>query len=143
MAYRITSTCQGCQACVRICPTQAISGERKTVHAIDPERCIDCGACGRVCAYDSVETAEGVLARRVKRVDWEKPVISERDCISCGLCIADCPVGCLDFDDSRVRSFREGIPYLKVPKNCLGCGFCEVVCPVGAITMRVSVPVMG
>ncbi|HCU58071.1 MAG TPA: ferredoxin [Anaerolineaceae bacterium] len=138
MAYRITLTCQGCQACVRICPTQAINGERYTILTIEPERCIECGTCGRVCPYDAVEEPDGSPAQRVKRADWEKPVIDPQSCISCGLCIATCPVSCLDYDESQIRSSHEGIPYLKIPKTCLGCGFCAAVCPVGAIRMVVG-----
>jgi Na+-translocating ferredoxin:NAD+ oxidoreductase subunit B len=58
MAYRITENCRGCQACVRPCPTQAISGERHQVHQIDPQRCIECGTCGRVCPYEAVLTPD-------------------------------------------------------------------------------------
>jgi electron transport complex protein RnfB len=135
MAYRINSTCQGCQACVRNCPTQAISGERHTVHIIEPDRCIECGTCGRICPYNAVEKPDGSPAQRVKRAEWEKPVIDHRSCVSCGLCITTCPVSCLDYDNPKIRSSHEGIPYLKTSKTCLGCGFCAAVCPVGAITM--------
>jgi NADH-quinone oxidoreductase subunit F len=47
-------TCNGCRACVRACPVQAISGERKEVHAIDQELCIKCGACLEKCRFDAV-----------------------------------------------------------------------------------------
>ena len=46
MAFRIIETCIGCTACVKRCPTDAITGERKGLHIISPELCIDCGACG-------------------------------------------------------------------------------------------------
>jgi formate hydrogenlyase subunit 6/NADH:ubiquinone oxidoreductase subunit I len=85
-----------------------------------------------------VEVPDGSLAQRVKRVDWEKPVIDRNICISCGLCVTTCPVSCLDYDDPQTRASHEGIPYLKLAKSCLGCGFCEAVCPVGAITMMMG-----
>ena len=47
-------TCTGCRACVRACPVQAISGERKEVHVIDQELCIKCGACFEKCRFDAV-----------------------------------------------------------------------------------------
>jgi ferredoxin len=104
---------------------------------IEAERCIECGACGRVCPYNAVEEPDGSLAQRVKRAEWEKPVIDPRGCVSCGLCVTTCPVGCLELDFSQVRNSLEGIPYLQAPKDCLGCGFCAAICPVGAIRMAV------
>lgn len=135
MAYRITADCQGCQACVRSCPTQAITGEHHLVHRIDSERCIDCGTCGRVCPYHAVEDEMGEAAQRVRRSDWDQPVIDRGLCVSCGLCIIICPVSCLDLDDPGKRIPPEGFPYLQQATACLGCGFCESICPVGAISM--------
>ncbi len=135
MAYTITENCQGCQACVRSCPVDAISGERHDVHKIDPVRCIDCGTCGRVCPYAAVLTPEGEQAQRVKRADWLKPVIDQRRCVSCGLCITICPVSCLDMDQPDGRRPPDVFPFLKQPNQCIGCGFCESICPVEAITL--------
>ncbi|UCE24533.1 MAG: 4Fe-4S binding protein [Candidatus Zixiibacteriota bacterium] len=44
--------CNGCQRCLDICPTQAISGARSELHRIDELRCIKCKACYEVCRYD-------------------------------------------------------------------------------------------
>jgi NADH:ubiquinone oxidoreductase subunit F (NADH-binding)/(2Fe-2S) ferredoxin/ferredoxin len=41
--------CVGCLLCLKSCPVDAISGERKKVHLIDQELCIKCGACLEVC----------------------------------------------------------------------------------------------
>ena len=49
MPYRITENCNGCGACKRICPAGAISGERKAVHAVDADACIECGECEAKC----------------------------------------------------------------------------------------------
>ena len=48
--------CSGCQACLRVCPTGAISGERKKPHIIDELACIKCGACREVCRYEAIIT---------------------------------------------------------------------------------------
>jgi ferredoxin len=50
IAYYIEpEKCVGCLLCLKNCPTEAISGERKKVHVIDQELCIKCGACFDVC----------------------------------------------------------------------------------------------
>ena len=46
--------CTGCTACTRVCPVEAISGERKQAHVIDQELCIKCGACHETCKFDAI-----------------------------------------------------------------------------------------
>jgi NADH-quinone oxidoreductase subunit F/NADP-reducing hydrogenase subunit HndC len=46
--------CTGCAACAKICPTSAISGEKKMVHVIDQAKCIKCNACYEVCKFAAV-----------------------------------------------------------------------------------------
>lgn len=46
--------CTGCTACVKVCPTEAISGEKKQPHKIDQDKCIKCGACMDVCKFKAV-----------------------------------------------------------------------------------------
>jgi len=41
--------CVGCLLCLKSCPVNAISGERKKVHVIDQAACIKCGACLNAC----------------------------------------------------------------------------------------------
>jgi NADH-quinone oxidoreductase subunit F len=46
--------CTGCGACLRACPADAITGERKEVHEIDPDLCIQCGVCYETCRFDAI-----------------------------------------------------------------------------------------
>ncbi len=46
--------CIGCGACVRKCPTNAITGEKKQPHTIDAAKCIKCGACKDACKFGAV-----------------------------------------------------------------------------------------
>jgi NADH-quinone oxidoreductase subunit F/NADP-reducing hydrogenase subunit HndC len=46
--------CTGCGRCIGVCPSEAITGEKKEPHQLDPERCIKCGACYEVCKFDAI-----------------------------------------------------------------------------------------
>ena len=52
--YVIEDQCIGCGLCRRKCPQEAISGEKKEPHVIDPELCIRCGVCYDVGKFDAV-----------------------------------------------------------------------------------------
>ena len=45
------------------------------------------------------------------------------DCIMCGACEAECPVGAISEGDGK---------YVIDPDKCISCGACEGACPVGA-----------
>jgi len=50
----IADKCPGCGLCAKYCPSDAISGERKEPHIIDPEKCIRCGLCQSVCRLGAI-----------------------------------------------------------------------------------------
>lgn len=47
-------TCKGCGLCVKVCPTGAISGERREPHKIDDKKCIKCNSCLDKCPFGSI-----------------------------------------------------------------------------------------
>jgi len=64
--YRvIPETCTGCMACAKACPTQAAVGERKKVHTIIQDKCIQCGLCFQACRFEAIEVLTGPEAAAV------------------------------------------------------------------------------
>ena len=46
--------CKACGRCLKVCPTAAITGQKKVPHVIDQDKCITCGSCRDVCPFDAV-----------------------------------------------------------------------------------------
>ncbi|MHC4738974.1 MAG: NADH-ubiquinone oxidoreductase-F iron-sulfur binding region domain-containing protein [Planctomycetota bacterium] len=68
ISYRILpDKCKGCGLCLKSCPVEAITGERKQEHVIDQSKCINCGGCFEVCPpkFGAVECVAGKLFREV------------------------------------------------------------------------------
>jgi ferredoxin len=51
----LPDTCVGCGACLKACPSDAITGEKKEVHVIDQDKCITCGMCRATCRFDAIK----------------------------------------------------------------------------------------
>jgi NADH:ubiquinone oxidoreductase subunit F (NADH-binding)/(2Fe-2S) ferredoxin/NAD-dependent dihydropyrimidine dehydrogenase PreA subunit len=46
--------CTGCEACLRICPVDAITGKKKKPHQLDHSKCVKCRGCYEACKFDAV-----------------------------------------------------------------------------------------
>ncbi len=53
--YTILDNCVGCGACLKKCPVNAISGNKREVHKIDPALCTKCGICLKTCKFSAIE----------------------------------------------------------------------------------------
>ena len=135
MSYKILETCIGCTACVKRCPTDAITGERNGMHIIDPVLCIDCGACSVVCPVECIADESGDIGKGFPRREWPKAIVIDDNCIGsgCELCINVCPFDALVLDVSgeRVGDFF-GVARV-IEEKCTGCRLCEQACGWSAV----------
>ena len=55
MAHVVTAPCVGCKYtdCVVVCPCECFYGDEQQLY-IDPEDCIDCGACIPECPVEAI-----------------------------------------------------------------------------------------
>ena len=63
MTYVVTSNCQDCRFtdCVTVCPVDCFHGDDRMLY-IDPDECIDCGACVPECPVEAIFAESSVPA---------------------------------------------------------------------------------
>jgi ferredoxin len=66
--FILPEKCKGCLLCLKACPAEAITGEKKQPHRIDQDKCIKCGVCFKVCPpkVSAVECVSGPPAKEVE-----------------------------------------------------------------------------
>ena len=68
----------------------------------------------------------------------KKPVFDYTQCISCGMCVQECPFSCLSMTLSgKAGKYRNDFPEL-TGDGCVGCGRCASICPMDVITVKES-----
>ncbi len=52
--------CTGCGRCIDVCPLRVLSINNKKAVIETRDKCIECGACQRNCAFNAITVASGV-----------------------------------------------------------------------------------
>lgn len=84
MAYYITETCIDVKdkACVEVCPVDCIhpiDGEGEPMLYIDPDECIDCGACEPECPVEAIFAEEDMPEDQDRFVEINTKYFELRD----------------------------------------------------------------
>ena len=100
--YEVTNACRGCLAhrCEDACKRSAISYDRNHMAYIDKTKCVECGACAKVCPYTAIVSRKRPCqnACKVKAIsmnDEKSAIIDNEKCIACGACVYQCPFGAI------------------------------------------------
>lgn len=100
--YSVTDACRGCLAhrCEDVCKRGAISFDRDHVAHIDKSKCIECGACAKVCPFTAIVGRKRPCqnACKVKAISMDEnraAKIDNQKCIQCGACVYQCPFGAI------------------------------------------------
>lgn len=100
--YQVTNACRGCLAhrCEDVCKKGAISFDADHVAHIDKTKCVECGACAKVCPYSAIVNNKRPCqnACKIKAIGTNEDLSAKIDyekCISCGACVYQCPFGAI------------------------------------------------
>lgn len=102
--YQVSQDCRGCIAhrCEDVCKKDAITFDENQKAHIDKTKCVNCGACAKVCPYSAIsdyrrpcEKACKIKAISMKNDETGAAHIHNDKCISCGACEYMCPFGAI------------------------------------------------
>lgn len=100
--YKVTESCRGCIAhrCEAACKFGAIYFDRNKRAHIDKEKCVECGACSKVCPYSAISNSKrpcenSCKVNAIKMDTNHTAVINNDKCIQCGACVYQCPFGAI------------------------------------------------
>jgi len=100
--YEVTNACRGCLAhrCEDVCKRGAITFDNNHVAHIDKSKCVECGACAKVCPYTAIVSRKRPCqsACKIKAISMNEHKAAEIDnnkCTACGACVYQCPFGAI------------------------------------------------
>jgi len=100
--YDVMDACRGCLAhrCADACPKDAITFDENLKAHIDKSKCVNCGACAKVCPYSAIinrrRPCENACKINAIHMGENKAAEIDNDkCISCGACVYQCPFGAI------------------------------------------------
>ena len=100
--YEVSDSCRGCLAhrCKAACKRGAISFDHNHVAHIDKSKCVECGACAKVCPFSAIVNRKRPcqIACKVKAISINEDnaaAIDNNKCIQCGACVYQCPFGAI------------------------------------------------
>lgn len=74
VAFVREATCIGCTRCYKVCPTDAIIGAPKQIHAVIRQACTGCKACVDVCPTECLVVQP--IEETLQTWHWPKPAIA-------------------------------------------------------------------
>lgn len=128
-----TYGCLGYGTCVKACPFDAIH-IMDGIAVVDKDKCKACGRCVAVCPRNLIELVpyDAKILVKCNSKDSGKDVMKNcsAGCIGCQLCVKNCPVSAMEFDNHLVHIDMD---------KCVQCGACADKCPKQVITGKESV----
>ena len=100
--YTVMEACRGCIAhrCEDVCKKGAITFDRHQKAIIDKSKCVECGACAKVCPYSAIMNfkrpcQQACKIKAISMTDDKAACIDNSKCIACGACVYQCPFGAI------------------------------------------------
>ncbi|MFT3952039.1 MAG: 4Fe-4S dicluster domain-containing protein [Oscillospiraceae bacterium] len=100
--YEVSAACRGCLAhrCEDVCRRGAILYDANRKAYIDKTKCVECGACAKVCQYSAIVNHKRPcqVACKTKAITMNEDKsakINDEKCVACGACVYQCPFGAI------------------------------------------------
>lgn len=126
---RMEDKCLNCNLCVSNCPNKIIVAADDNFDAVH----LDYSKGKGYCDYNCKKCSEVCPAGTIKKITLEEKQKTRigmasisKECVGCGHCIYDCPVGAIK------QNNRGELPKIDGSK-CIGCGKCATHCKMHAI----------